>query len=73
MPDTVLCTCKVKRKKGIKMSVAIFMAYLPFIIIGLIVAIFVAGVVVIFSDRFAFGVIAFFVSFCHILFGNSLS
>ena len=48
------------------MSVATFMAYLPFIIIGLLVAIFAAVSVAIFSDRFAFGVIAFFVSFALI-------
>lgn len=48
------------------MSVTTFMAYLPAIIVGLVVAIFVAVGVAIFSDRFAFGVIAFFVSFALI-------
>ena len=66
MPNTVLCTCKVQRKKGIKMSATTFMAYLPAIIIGLVVATFVAVTVAIFSDRFAFGVIAFFFSFALI-------
>lgn len=48
------------------MSVTIFMAYLPAIIIGLVFATFVGVAVAIFSDRFAFGVIAFFVSFALI-------
>ena len=45
------------------MSTAIIMAYLPFILIGLVVSIFIAVGIGFFSDRFAFGVIAFFVSF----------
>ena len=48
------------------MSITTFMAYLPAIIIGLVVATFVAVTVGIFSDKFAFGVIAFFVSFALI-------
>ena len=48
------------------MSVTTFMAYLPAIVIGLVVATFVAVVVAIFSDSFAFGVIASFVSFALI-------
>lgn len=45
------------------MSVAIFMAYLPYILIGLFVSIFVAVGIGFCTDRFAFGIIAFSVSF----------
>ena len=38
------------------MSTAIIMAYLPFILIGLVVSIFIAVGIGFFSDRFAFGV-----------------
>ena len=41
------------------MSVATFMAYLPFIIIGLLCRDFCCCQCCDFSDRFAFGVIAF--------------
>ena len=52
------------------MSVAIFMAYLPAIIVGLVVAIFIAVGIGYFSDSFAFGVIAFFVSFVLVTGGS---